>query len=402
MKGIIFGAGSVGRGFIGELFFDAGMEIVFVDVVEELINGINEKNSYPHFTVYNDEEEVKWIKNARAISSLDTNAVVKEINDAEIIATSLGAKVLPIVAPTIAKAILSRLQKTGKAIDILLCENLHGVADYMRDLLLEHVPSEDHENFVAHVGFLATSIGRMIPVSSEEDRLIHPAAIKVEPYKFLPFDGEAIKSDFPQIPNLIWEPSVDFDYYSDRKLYIHNMGHCVTAYLAEYKAYEFTWQAIYDSEIRYIVRSAMLESAMALSKKYNQDLSKLVLHIDNLLMRFANKATKDTNERVGRDPVRKLKADDRLLGALRTCLDQGIDCKHLSLGVAVGLKKLEQESAFEYPSIIDYLKIECPSFFEKENKNALNLLENQLELLSNGFDFLEQIRLLDKRSLNVV
>lgn len=398
MLGVVFGAGSVGRGFIGELFFDSNIEICFVDVAEDIIKSMNEKHSYKHLTVYNEEEKKKIITGVSAINSLDKKAVIETVKEADIIATSLGANVLPIIAPVLAEALLHRMDTTGKKINILLCENLHNVDIFMRDLLLKNTPSSRHSALLDHVGLLSTSIGRMIPVLPDEIRKTDPTEIIVEPYKFLPFNGAAIKGDFPDVENLIWDKDVDFSFYSDRKLYVHNMGHSTTAYLAEYLDYEYIWEAIYDSKIRYFVRSAMIESAMALSKKYKQDLSKIINHIDNLLMRFANQATGDTCDRVGRDPIRKLKADDRFLGALKLCVDQDMFCPHLSLGVAAGLLKLEKTPEFGFDDIRSYLSQEAPWIFDNQYIDTIKLLEQQIDALRDGFSFEEQIDLLNSAS----
>lgn len=397
MKGVIFGAGSVGRGFVAELFAMADMDIYLIDIDENIIDGINKNHNFPHFTVYNNVEKEKIIQKVTAINSKDEDSVIAAIKSADLIATSLGVNVLPIIAPLLAKSLKYRFKHGGDSINILLCENLADVEQFVKNLLFNEINFEEQIIFEEKVGLLATSIGRMIPVVSEETRKIHPAAIKVEPYNYLPYDGCSIKGNIPDIPNLIWDDSVPFTFYSERKLYIHNMGHCITAYLAEYKDYKYVCQAIYDADIRFFVRCAMLESAMALSLKYNQPLQSLIDHIDNLLMRFANRATGDTNERVGRDPVRKLKSKDRLLGAYINCLAENISCPHLSLGLAAGLLKLESVKKFEEP-IENYLMTEAPLLFQDAYQSNLDLLMQQIELLRKGFKFPNQIELLDQYS----
>lgn len=41
MKAIMYGAGSIGRGFIGALFSDLGYEVVFIDVNDWLVDTMN-------------------------------------------------------------------------------------------------------------------------------------------------------------------------------------------------------------------------------------------------------------------------------------------------------------------------------------------------------------------------
>lgn len=45
-RAVHFGAGSIGRGFIGERLHASGYEVVFADVNEDLINMINEEQGY--------------------------------------------------------------------------------------------------------------------------------------------------------------------------------------------------------------------------------------------------------------------------------------------------------------------------------------------------------------------
>ncbi|NLJ70320.1 MAG: mannitol-1-phosphate 5-dehydrogenase [Clostridiaceae bacterium] len=403
MKGVIIGAGSVGRGFIGELLSDANFEICFIDIDENIIDGINLDNSYPHITVSNDKKKLKWIRNVRAINSQNESSVIREIANANLIITSLGVNALSNIAPLLAKAILHRINTTGKAINILLCENLHNVDQYMQQLLLQYIEPDLHSVFLQKVGLLATAIGRMIPLATEEDKKIHPAVIKVEPYKFLPYDGFAAKTGMPKIQNLIWDKSVDFNYYSDRKLYIHNFGHCLTAYLANYFGYEYIWQAIQNNEIRYYVRTAMLEVAIALSLQYEKSILPILDHVDDLIFRFANRTLNDTCERVGRDPQRKLKAGDRFLGALQMCLENKVKADFVLGGVAIGLVVLANSCKLSDVNDIKlYLEQECPLIFDDKYKREKSLLFASFKFFQNKFDTNSFFHLLEQHSIKGV
>ena len=379
---VIFGAGSVGRGFIGQLFSESGLQVVFVDVVPEIIEGINRENSYPHITVSNREREQTIIRNVYAIHSADEAAVIAAIGEASILATSVGANVLPKIAGMLARGLEKRLALGRPPVNILLCENLHGAAAFMREQLSRHLAAVTASDVLTNTGLLETSIGRMIPVPSEQTRAIHPAAVCVEPYKFLPYDAQAVKGEMPAVAGLVGDLTVPFAFYSDRKLFIHNLGHCLCAYLGEMSDDVFIADAIQHPAIRYLVRAAMLESALALSTRYGQSMAGLVDHIDNLLARFGNRELQDTVERVGRDPARKMTVGDRFLGAYQLACETGGPKRYLTLAVVVGLKKLCREKGWPAEQGLNYLRQVMPLTGQDEKKmmRSLNFLGDSSDI----------------------
>ena len=167
----------------------------------------------------------------------------------------------------------------------------------------------------------------------------------VEKYGFLPVDKAAFKGEVPEIKNMV--PYAPFDYYIKRKLYVHNMGHAACAYLGDLLGLEYIYQAIAVPEVRVLVQNAMLESAQILHKHYGADLTALQAHITDLLYRFTNAALKDTCERVGGDPARKLSPADRLIGSSLLALSEGITPAYIAVGAAAGLRRYLNENGGE-------------------------------------------------------
>lgn len=375
---VIFGAGSVGRGFIGQLFSESGFHVVFVDVVAEIVEGINLQHSYPHITVSTKSQETKTIGPVEALFSSDEKQVVAAIAEAEIIATAVGASVLPLIAPMLAKGLQQRVRENKSPVNIMLCENLHHAAKTMQQLLLSQ-PGIDPEWFEKNVGLLETSIGRMIPVPSDETRAIHPAAVCVEPYKELPYDVHAVKGVMPHVVGLEADTHMPFTFYTDRKLYIHNLGHCTCAFLGEVQQLTFIDEAIRVPEIAMLVRTAMMESAAALSLKYNKPLSELEAYVDDLIVRFGNCALKDTITRVARDPLRKLAPGDRFFGAYALCREMHLQSKHITVGIACGLSKLMREADWQLSTCELYLQQNLGNTANEQNliKDIISMLPIQ-------------------------
>lgn len=346
MKAVMYGAGSIGRGFIGALFSKIGYEVVFIDVNDEVINLINTEKTYPQI-IMNEEQPVYWVKNIRAVDGKDPEAVSNEIASADIMATALGAAVLEKVAPVIAKGLLKRWENDASdTLDILICENLMDADILLKDHLLNALPKDKHSLFAKNVGLVETSIGRMVPPADPEliPKDEHPLAVRVEPYDFLPVDQAAFKGSIPKYDKII--PYEPFHYYLERKLYVHNMAHVTTAFLGQYLNKTFIHEAANDIYIQTIVRGCMMESCMMLSEKYKIPFSGLNAHINDLLHRFKNSYLRDTVSRVARDPMRKLQPSDRLIGAARSCEEFHITPVYLSFAIALALSFMENEDAF--------------------------------------------------------
>ena len=188
--------------------------------------------------------------------------------------------------------------------------------------------------FDKKIGLVEASIGRMVPIMTEEMQEGNPLRVYVEKYCELPVDKNAFKGEIPKIQNMI--PFSPFDLYIQRKLFMHNMGHATAAYLGFYKDYEYIWETCKDSSIKLITFKALLESSIALSIEHNYPLKELIEHANDLIYRFGNKLLGDTVARVGRDPVRKLSKNDRLIGAAKLCIKNGINPVYISIGIAAG------------------------------------------------------------------
>jgi len=340
---VMYGAGNIGRGFIGQVFHDSGFEVVFIDVNKDLVSALNEKGSYTQLIIEGEGDgnriEQREISGVRAIDGLDFESVAREIAACDIMAVSVGAAALSQIAPFIAGGLTRR----KAPLNILVCENQADAPKILRGGVLECLSEHLSESSVLsdssalnRVGFVGASIGRMVPVVPISQRLSDPTLIAVEKFCNLPIDGDAIIEPMPKL--MFTTLCSPFAFEEDKKLYIHNMSHSLAAYLGALKGYKYIWQAMDDESVRVLVQKAMNVSADALVRKYNKNEDDLSRYVADLLIRFGNKGLGDTVKRVGGDPLRKLAPNDRLIGTLDLCKEQGLDYSCILSGVAAALQ----------------------------------------------------------------
>ena len=337
MKLVQFGAGNIGRSFIGQLFSKAGWDVVFIDIDELVIEELNRRGEY-RVEIRDREPETITVTNVRGVSGNDPEKVSDEVSTADLVATAVGKKALPHIMHPIASGLQKRQAgNPGKTLDIVICENMLEGARIFREGLASHLPVDFPLGRLA--GFVETSIGKMVPIMSEADRADDPLLVYTEAYNTLILDRKGFKGALPDVPGL--DPKDNIEAYVDRKLFIHNMAHGVTGFVSHVfkPTYRFVWEAAKDPEILTIVREAMWESGEALLKEYPGEFDRASTqeHIEDLLGRFQNEALGDSIYRVGRDLYRKLGPDDRLVGSISLCRRNGAMPNRIALATACAL-----------------------------------------------------------------
>lgn len=318
---VVFGAGNIGRSFIGQIFSRAGFEVVLVDVDAELIAELNRHRSYTVVHRHPDgREEQLEIAPVRAVDGRDGQAVAAALASVQYVATSVGAAALPHVLPALAEEMERRTAAESSSaagrppLDIILAENIHGAGELVR-------------RAVPGAGVIECSVGKMVPIVPPELRAQNIRTVYAEAFNTLIVDREGWKNSIPPVPELY--PVSPIAAWIDRKLYIHNLGHAACAYLAFEKdeSIQYIWQAVADRDILDRTRHVMESCAEGLLREYPGvfTMESLEEHIQDLLYRFSSRSLGDTVYRVGRDLKRKLGPSDRIAGSLRLLQRQGCD-----------------------------------------------------------------------------
>ena len=166
-KLVLFGAGKIGRSFVGQLFSRSGYEVVFVDILEPVIEALNRRGFY-NVIIKGDREETINVTNVRGVLASDKEKVAEEVSTADVIATSVGNNALSYIIPLIAQGLIKRYSKDKNLpLDIIIAENMRDAAEYFEKEIVKIVGNDYPLKKL--VGLVETSIGKMVPIMSKKD-----------------------------------------------------------------------------------------------------------------------------------------------------------------------------------------------------------------------------------------
>lgn len=311
MLAVHFGAGNIGRGFIGNLLYQSGFETCFVDVNSEIVNLINEKQEYK-VQLANETQDEVVVKNVRAINSAtDPNLVIEAIGEANLVTAAVGPTILPHIAGLLADALKQRLTHSKKTLTIIACENMVGGSAFLKEKVYEQLNETEKTQFDAHFSFPNAAVDRIVPNEQNEDKLL----VKVEPFFEWVVEESAILGDNPPVKGITFVQ--DLEPFIERKLFTVNTGHAVVAYFGYLAGIRGIHEALANDEIKRSTEKTLLETGRLLIEKYQFDKGEHSTYIQEIIERFANPFISDDATRVGRSPIRKLKSNDRLVSPAR-------------------------------------------------------------------------------------
>jgi mannitol-1-phosphate 5-dehydrogenase len=324
-----FGAGNIGRGFVGLILHRAGYQVVFADVVDELIDALNSTPSYLVKEVGFEPAEHR-VDNYRAINSRsDEPAVVAEIASADIVTTAVGPTVLKFVAPVILAGL--RQRPDGAApLAVMACENAINATDVLVEHIRSRAPEEEWPALAAKAVFANTAVDRIVPAQSGGG-----LDVTVETYFEWAIERPPFQGNEPSIPDATWVD--DLAPYIERKLFTVNTGHAATAYHGFVRGIKKLSDALADDVVRTAVEGVLSETRQLLVAKHEFSDEAQQAYVDKILQRFANPYLPDTVDRVGRQPLRKLSRSERLIGPAAELADRGVRPQHLLATVEAAL-----------------------------------------------------------------
>jgi len=333
---VMFGAGSIGRGLMGQLFTASGYAVTFVDIDTELVQAFNERGEYVLTLVDNAGAREVHVSPVKGILSGDAEAVVTELKSATLSGTAVGARALPAIAPLIAGGMVRRMAAGVEApLNFLVCENMPDASGTLRSLIEPHLDAQAKEYARTHLGLANVVIGRMVPEPTREMREKDVSSILAEPYAEIDVDRDGFIGEPPRIMGM--RPVSPIGPWMARKLYLHNCVHALMGYLGYRRGLQFGYEALEDPVVRPLLAAALGEAEAGLAAVHGFDVGDLMGHVARLWPRLANRALADPVRRLARDPIRKLAPGDRLVGPARAAEAANLSADALAWGIAGAL-----------------------------------------------------------------
>jgi mannitol-1-phosphate 5-dehydrogenase len=334
-QAVHFGAGNIGRGFIGALLAESGYFVIFADIDKSLIKELNAHESYEVHLLAEKErtEEVHSFTGMLSQGAEVPHAIANPRT--RLITTAVGPTILEKIAPIIAKGLKERRLANAGPLNVIACENMVGQTQTLKKYVESHLSDEENAWLSEQVGFANCSVDRIIPAPTS-NYAKNPLDVCVEEFSEWIVDKTLLRAPIdPPVRGMILTDSLQA--YIERKIFTLNCGHAITAYLGFVHGLERVDQAMANQEIMKDVRGALEESGAALVKKHGFNAKDHEQYVERVFSRFANPKLHDDVERVGRQPLRKLSKGDRLLGPTAMARAYGLPIDHLVRGIAAAL-----------------------------------------------------------------
>ncbi|MCC6497408.1 MAG: mannitol-1-phosphate 5-dehydrogenase [Propionibacteriaceae bacterium] len=355
MKAVHFGAGNIGRGFVGLLLHNAGYELVFADVAEALIASLKDADSYVVHEV-GEEPRTQEVRGFSALNSAaEAEALTAAIASADVVTTAVGAHILKFVAPAIAAGIAARPAAAAR-VAVMACENAINGTDILAAEVRKSYPGDDLDERAV---FANTAVDRIVPNQDPEAGL----DVTVETFYEWVIESEPFGGAHPDIPGVTWVP--DLEPYIERKLFTVNTGHATSAWFGYAAGIEKISDALADPGVATKVAAVLAETASLIVAKHGVAADTQAAYVQKILKRFANPYLPDTTLRVGRAPLRKLSRNERFISPAAQLAERGLARYALLEAVGAGLRfdAADDPEAVELQELVG--RLDAPDLVER-------------------------------------
>ena len=330
MKAVHFGAGNIGRGFIGLLLFQSGYEVCFVTRSKKKTSLLQQRNHY-QVTLANEAADSVTVDNVTATNIENTGGVAEAVANADLVTTAVGVSALEQIAEAIAKGIEQRIKRGPRFLHVIACENAIGGSTQLKQWVYSYLHPDLRMLADRYIAFPDAAVDRIVPIQHHADLL----EVTVEPFYEWVVDRSAVIGAAPEIQGIQYVDSLD--PYIERKLFTVNTGHCSAAYYGYLEGYTTIQEVMQNDRLREKIQAVLQETGELLIQKHNFNERQHQNYIRKILRRFSNRNLLDEVVRVARCPIRKLSPNERLVRPTLQAYERGLGISHLISVIAAAL-----------------------------------------------------------------
>lgn len=308
---VVLGAGSIGCGFVAERVLAARQPVTLVTRTAGQAEALRVPGGAHVRLLGRRGPSDLRLAPVEAVPAADDETVVSRIAGADLVAVCVGSAPLAGLAPLLAAGLR---QHRGR-INVLVFDNSRGAAARLRQEV---------------AGGARTGAGRHGYADALVERIVvrGPGGPDAGP-RFLGeartgvvVDASALRAPLPRLGGLLLVD--DYEAHVLRKLYVFSAGHAAAAYLGALYGHRLLADAVADPRVRVDVLGAMAEGQAGLAARYGVRFAGGPARRLAELTRFASRELGDTVARVGREPLRKLGPQDRVVGPALAAAAAGV------------------------------------------------------------------------------
>jgi len=331
----------------------------------------------------------------------DRHALIEAISEAHEIATAVPSVDFYVsdspgsIHHLLAQGLMQKAQKGGQECVIYTAENNNSAAEFLQDAVEQSLAVQNsYSRALDRTQILNTVIGKMsqvvnlgerdtnhdlVPITPQSDR-----AILVEAFNAILISKITFEKGF-QRGIEVFQEKKDLLPFEEAKLFGHNAMHAALGFLGTCLGEEIVSDLRHYPQLIGFLRAMFLDEIGAALCQKHQGVDELFTeagfrnYAEDLLERMLNPFLMDAMERLTRDIDRKLGWEDRMIGAMRVCVNNRVNPRRLAFSVAAALYVFANQNINAVPRIFDEHRLKW-----EQRSNSDEELDAVVDMIKTG------------------